>query len=86
MAIANNEDKLPDEAQERYLSALQPMSESGLTAWNTDRFANKNSPKLIQQFTDQMWRKGGIRLVVLSGWKNKDGEIFSQKCVVRFNA
>ncbi|KAN0088248.1 hypothetical protein V8E55_005305 [Tylopilus felleus] len=43
------------------------------------RFANKNVPKFIQQFAEQMWRKGGIRLAILSGWKNQDGEIFSQK-------
>ncbi|KAN0074441.1 hypothetical protein V8E55_011853 [Tylopilus felleus] len=43
------------------------------------RFANKNVPKLIQQFTEQMWRKGSIRLAILSGWKNQEGEIFSQK-------
>ena len=73
-AVEWNCSSSPDKAQERYLSALQLMSESGLTAWNTNRFANKNSPKLIQQFTNQMWRKGGIRF---------DGEIFSQKCVVR---
>ena len=47
----------------------------------TGRFANKNALKLIQQFAEQMWHNGGIRLAILSGWKNQEREIFSQKYI-----
>ncbi|KAN0094399.1 hypothetical protein V8E55_002686 [Tylopilus felleus] len=55
-------------------------AEQTAVEWNL-WFANKNALKLIQQFAEQMWRKGSIRLAILSGWKNQEEEIFSQKYI-----
>ena len=42
------------------------------------RFAWKGAQKAVKQFAEEMWKKGGIRMVILSGFKDKKGEIFSQ--------
>ncbi|KAF8547807.1 hypothetical protein OG21DRAFT_1489911 [Imleria badia] len=34
--------------------------------------------KAMKTFTKEMWKKGGIQMVILSGFKDKKGEIFSQ--------
>jgi hypothetical protein len=33
----------------------------------------------MRHFAEEMWKKGGIRMVVLAGFKDEKGEIFSQK-------
>ena len=45
------------------------------------RFATKGSPKVMREFAEEMWKKGGIRMVLLTGFKDDKGEIFSQMSV-----
>ena len=50
--------------------------QAGLTP--SSRFANKGAYRVVKQFAEEMWRKGGIQLVILAGYEDDQGEIFSQ--------
>jgi len=43
------------------------------------RYAQRRAPNIMQEFAKEMWRKGGVRMVVLAGWKDERGEIFTTK-------
>jgi hypothetical protein len=42
------------------------------------RFVTKGSYGVMKGFAEEMWRKGGIRMVIMAGYQDDQGEIFSQ--------
>lgn len=38
-------------------------------------FAFKKADLLIEDLASQLWKQGGMRIFVLSAWKNSDGEV-----------
>lgn len=45
------------------------------------RFAEHGVGKVVQQFAEEMWKRGGIRMVVLTGWKDEKKGMFSTRLV-----
>ncbi|KAF8545938.1 hypothetical protein OG21DRAFT_1528154, partial [Imleria badia] len=64
------------------IARVQSMADE----WNTQgaspeaqvRFAAQGAQKAMRTFTEDMWKRGGIQMVILSGFKDEKGEIFSQ--------
>lgn len=51
---------------------------SASTNWKSHRFATRKAQEFVKKFAVEMWKKGGIRMVILSGFKDEKGEIFAQ--------
>ncbi|KAF8126094.1 hypothetical protein EV363DRAFT_1453387 [Boletus edulis] len=62
-------------SEETWLEASRTAEE-----WNTQGPAPdvQASPRICEEFAVEMWKKGGIRMVILSGFKDEKGEIFAQ--------
>ncbi|KAF8121359.1 hypothetical protein EV363DRAFT_1457940 [Boletus edulis] len=68
-------------SEETWLEASRTAEE-----WNTQgpapdvqaRFATRKAQEFVKKFAVEMWKKGGIRMVILSGFKDEKGEIFAQ--------
>ncbi|KAF8128098.1 hypothetical protein EV363DRAFT_1297789 [Boletus edulis] len=68
-------------SEETWLEASRTAKE-----WNTQgpapnvqaRFATRKAQEFVKKFAVEMWKKGGIRMVILSGFKDEKGEIFAQ--------
>ena len=55
------------------------LIESSTTCWKSYRFAMRGVASAMRQFSREMWKRGGIQMVILSGFKDEKGEVFSNQ-------
>ena len=55
------------------------LIESSTTCWKSYRFAMRGVASAMRQFSQEIWKRGGIQMVILSGFKDEKGEVFSNQ-------
>jgi len=76
-AIRDVMDEMPEEEVEKARETAEEWSNRFPPPDVQARTADKKGAEFVEHFAKEMWRQCGMRVFVLSAWKNSEGQVLS---------